>query len=372
MLGDLGADVIKVEEPKRGDFYRSLPPFIRGESYYFMGVNRNKRSLTLDIHREEGKEILLRLTRQADILVENFRPGALEQLGLGYESVKKINPTIIYCSITGYGRTGPLSRKSAYDLIIQGLTGMMMISGDPKGSPVKIAPAVPDVATGMVAAFSILGALFYRERTKVGQFIDTSLHDAAFFTLTLVYLPYYFGTGLQPGPLGTAHPVIVPMQAFAARDGKYVTTGAFTDEMWAALAHVLGLDRLQKDPKFATSPARLENRRELESHLHKAFASRTSKEWMKLLDKAGLPCGPVHNLAEAVMNPQVRAREMVIEMAHSKAGTIKMVGVPWKMTETPASVLRPPPFLGEHTEEILVKLGYSVSDIRRLRQEGII
>ena len=356
ILADLGAEVIKVEMPGRGDDTRVWgPPFIKGESAYFLCLNRNKKSITLNLKNEKGREILYKLVQKCDVFLENFKPGVTKRLRMDYETICKINPRIIYCSITGFGQSGPYRDYPAYDIVIQGMGGLMGITGEPDRPPVRIGVAITDIGAGMYAAIAILSALIAREKTKKGQWIDVSLLDSTVSWMTYM-AANYFATGMVPKRMGSAHPNIVPYQCFKARDGKYLTVAVGNDRIWKNFCEALGLENMVENPKFATNPKRVENRDELIPVLEKVFLSRTRDEWIEILLKKGVPCGPVYAMDEVFRDPQVLHRKMLVEIEHPKVGKIKQIGIPMKFSETPGEIKVPPPLLGQHTEEILKNL----------------
>lgn len=373
LLGDMGADVIKVEPPGRGDPYRQNLPVRDGWSYYFVALNRNKRGIAVDIRHPEGRELVLALAGRSDVLLENMRPGALDRMGLGHAQVRARHPRLIYCSITGFGHTGPLGRDGGYDQIIQGYAGMMALTAHPGQDPVKLAPAVPDVVGAYAAAAAVLGALLHRERTGEGQWIDLSLLDASLFSMTLIYLPQLLGEGRSPRPWGAGHPVLVPLGAYPTADGHYINTGAVTEPMWKDFCQAIGRPELADDPRFRTKPDRVEHREELEAILRPIFRSRSRDEWVEHLVAHGVPAGPILDLKEAFEHPQARAREMLIPMPDSVWGEAWGVGHPFKYDRTPNSIRLPTPRLGEHTASILQEeLGLSPAEVRRLREAGVI
>ncbi|RLI04075.1 CoA transferase [Candidatus Bathyarchaeota archaeon] len=370
MLADMGAEVIKVEPPE-GDVSRSWgPPFIEGESSYFLSINRNKKSIVINLKSEKGKEIVLKLAEKCDVFVENFRPGVTKRLGVDYETVKKVNPKIIYCSISGFGQEGPYRDYPAFDQILQGMGGLMSITGEPGRPPVKVGIPITDIAAGMFAAYGIVCALFYREKTGKGQYVDVSMLDSQVAWLTY-QAGRYFATGEIPGPIGSGHPLIVPYQAFKTKDG-YINIAAGNDNLFRSLCKVLGVEHLADDPRFNTNPKRVENREELVKILEEIFVQKTTSEWLELIRKAGVPCGPIYNVADVVNDPQVLFRKMVVEIDHPKSGRIKVTGVPVKLSESPGDVRLPPPMLGQHTVDILKFLGYSDEDISKLKDEGVV
>ncbi len=370
MLADMGAEVIKVEPPE-GDVSRSWgPPFIEGESSYFLSINRNKKSIVINLKSEKGKEIVLKLAEKCDVFVENFRPGVAKRLGVDYETVKKVNPKIIYCSISGFGQEGPYRDYPAFDQILQGMGGLMSITGEPGRPPVKVGIPITDIAAGMFAAYGIVCALFYREKTGKGQYVDVSMLDSQVAWLTY-QAGRYFATGEIPGPIGSGHPLIVPYQAFKTKDG-YINIAAGNDNLFRSLCKVLGVEHLADDPRFNTNPKRVENREELVKILEEIFVQKATGEWLELIRKAGVPCGPIYNVADVVNDPQVLFRKMVVEIDHPKSGRIKVTGVPVKLSESPGDVRLPPPMLGQHTVDILKFLGYSDEDISKLKDEGVV
>ncbi|MGC8720404.1 MAG: CaiB/BaiF CoA transferase family protein [Thermodesulforhabdaceae bacterium] len=372
MLGDLGADVIKVEKPGEGDETREwAPPDAAGESAYYLCVNRNKRGITVDMKSEEGREIIRKLAARSDVLIENFKVGTLARMGLGYEDIKKINPGIIYCSITGFGQYGPYKDRPGYDFIIQGMGGIMSITGDPDGPPMKVGVAIVDITAGLFACSSILAALYYREKTGLGQYIDISLLDSVVAWLANVGSNYLI-SGELPKRYGNAHPNIVPYEPFQAKDGVWIALGVGNDRQWRDFCKMAGLEHLADDPRFATNPQRVIHRKELIPIIAEKIRERTSEEWLAELEKLKIPCGPINTLDKVFADPQVQARGMVVEVPHPKAGSVKLVASPMKFSLTPCTVERHPPLLGEHTEEVLQELGYSREEIERLRAKGVI
>jgi len=371
MLADMGAEVIKIEMPGRGDDSRAWgPPFIEGESAYFMSVNRNKKSITLNLKDERALEIIHKLIKQSDVLLENFRPGTMEKLKLSYDEVKEINPKIIYCSISGFGQNGPYRLLPGMDQILQGMGGLMSITGDPEGPPMKVGVAVADIAGGMFAAYGIMVALFNRERAKIGQRIDLSLLDCQIAWLTY-RAGSYFASGEIPKPLGSGHPVIVPYQAFKAKD-EYFNVAVGNDQLWEKFCRAIGLEKIKNDPKFSTNAMRVKNRESLINIIEKAVGSKKADKWLKLLMAEGVPCGPIFDTEQIFRDPQVIHREMVKEITHQKAGKIKVTGVPIKLSETPGEVLTAPPTLGQHTIDILSNLGYDIQEIEKFSNDKVI
>lgn len=371
MLGDMGADVIKIEVPGTGDESRLWgPPFINGESAYFLSVNRNKRSLVLNLKTKKGKEIIQRLIQGSDVLVESFRPGTTQRLGIDYSTVRKYNPGIVYCSISGFGQTGPYAMKPGYDVVAQAMSGIMSLTGEERGPPIKVGVPISDIGAGMFAAYGILSCLISRSKTGSGQHIDVSLVDGQIAWLAF-QAGAYFVTGKNPEKLGSAHPSIAPYQAFRAKDAYFIVAVG-NDNLWITFCECLDLEELVSDPRFKTNPDRVRNRSELVKKLEEKFQTRPAADWLALLEKVGIPCGPVYDLDGVFKDPHVIHREMTIQAQHSKAGTIKLTGFPAKLSDTPCQLRHPPPVLGEHTNEILLELGYTRKDLESLRQESVI
>lgn len=372
MLGDLGAEVIKVERPGRGDDTRQWgPPWAGGESAYYLCVNRNKRSLTLNLKHERGREILRELACEADVLVENWRVGTMEKWGLGYETLRASNPGLIYCALTGYGQTGPYRDRPGYDFIIQAEGGIMSITGPEEGPPMKVGVAIVDLTAGMFATISILAALHERKTSGQGQYIDISLLDSQVTWLANVASNYLI-SGQRPGRYGNAHPNIVPYQPFPTADGWFAL-GVGNDRQWQRLCDVAGWDDLAADDRFATNPRRVEHRETLIPILRERFQSRTSAEWRAELLEAGVPCGPINAIDQVFNDAQVLAREMLVELPHPTAGSVKLTGSPLKLSRTPVRIEDPPPLLGQHTDEVLrERLGLSADDLAQLREMGVI
>lgn len=379
MLGDLGADVIKVERPKSGDESRGWgPPFVgepygpyTGESAYFLASNRNKRSITINIQTTEGQEIIRRLAGASDVFVENYRTGDLDKFGLGYEDLHRLYPKLIYCSISGYGRTGPYAERPGYDAIIQAEGGMMSLSGPAEGSPSRAGIPIIDITSGMFASTAILAALRARDLTGAGQLVDISLFDAHIALLTNAASNYLIG-GEPPRRLGNSHPNIVPYDSFPARDGWFVM-GAANQSQWETLCDMIERPDLKTDPRFASNGLRVQNRIAVVDELNRIFAERDVREWLEKFTVAGLPCAPINSLPQVFADPQTAARNMVLDAPHPTAGTVRMTGFPYKFSETPAELHAPPPLLGQHTEEILTTvLDYSIEEVSALRDKGAI
>ena len=370
-LGDMGADVVKVEKPNGGDDARRMgPPFIEGESAAFLGINRNKRSIVADMRTDGGREIVQELARRSDILIQNFRPGSLERMGLGYEQVREINPAIIYCTISGFGATGPYARRGGFDLVAQGMSGLMSVTGHPGAPPTKIGAPICDLNAGMFAAIGILTAYVNRLRTGTGQHVDTSLLEGG-IAYTFWESAMYFATGEPPGPMGSAHRLTAPYQAFETADG-YINVGAANQANWERLCAAIGRDDLASDPRFARPRDRMENLDALVSTLEETFARETTGHWLTALEAAGVPAGPIYTLDEVYADPQVRARDMVVETEHPAAGRVRNIGIPVKLSETPGAFRRPAPALGEHTDEVLRELGVSDARAAELRTSGAV
>ncbi|KKM04485.1 hypothetical protein LCGC14_1763750 [marine sediment metagenome] len=371
MLADMGAEVIKLEMPGKGDDSRSYgPPFVKGESAYFMSVNRNKKSLTLNMKSERSTEIIHRLIKQSDVLVENFRPGVMKRLGLGFQRVKEMNSQIIYCSISGFGQDGPYRMLPGYDQVAQGMGGIMSITGEPGGPPLKVGVAIADITVGMFAAYGILAALYNREKRGRGQMIDVSLLDSQVALLTY-QAGAYFASGEIPQPVGSGHPLIVPYQAFKAKD-VYFNIAAGNDKLWKILCKAIGLEKAIDDPKFATNAKRVENREEIVKVISDIIITKNGEEWLKILTDAGVPCGPIYTIDKVFTDPQVLHRQMLKKLDHPKGGKVMVTGVPIKLSDTPGEVETAPPILGQHTQEILTELGFSDQDIKKFRQEKVI
>jgi len=370
LLADLGAEVIKIEPPGLGDDSREWPPLQNGESCYFVSFNRNKRSMVLDLSTEEGKAVFLRMVETADVVVENYRHGVMERRGLGPEHLRALNPRLVYCSITGFGRTGPRKHLPATDIYMQAFACLMGLTGEPGGTPMRLGVSLCDLTTGLFAAYGVLAAILARKESGVGQVVDTSLLEGQ-----MAYLSYlitaYFSTGKVPQPQGSGHPSIVPYQAFRTSDG-WVALAAFNDRLWQRAAKGLDLAELALDPRFDTNPKRLERKAELTQILAARFVTRTTDEWIAIMEAHDVPLAPVNTLDRLVADPQVAAREMVQTIDHPTAGPIKVFGFPVKFSDTPCKLTRPPPTHGEHTAEVLREYGYADDDIRRLAARGAI
>jgi formyl-CoA transferase len=369
-LADMGADVIKIEPPVTGEPTRELSSINqKGHSATFMTMNRSKRGLTADLKQPEGVEIVRRLVRTADVFVQNYRPGVAERLGLGYEALRAVNPRLVYCSVSGFGMTGPYAQRGGYDLIAQGMSGIISVTGE-EGAPAKSGVPISDLCAGLFSAYGILCALEYRDRTGEGQLVDTSLLEAA-MALTVWETTEYWATGQAPRPLGSAHRGSAPYQALRASDG-YFTIGANNDKLFEALCRAIDRADLLADSRFATPGGRMEHRPALIEALEKSTARQTRAHWLARLDAARVPAGPINDYAEALADPHALARHMVVELQHPGAGPIKALGVPVKLSGTPGAVDRPAPLLGQHTAEILTELGYTEAEQRALRAKGVV
>lgn len=372
MLADMGADVIKVEKiPGGDDTRRFTPPSIGDEAAAFMMMNRNKRGIAVDLKSEDGKKILLRLIESADVLTENYRKGAMERMGLGYETLKALNPKLVYCSISGFGRDGPYADRGGFDLIAQGMSGLMSVTGEGPGRPpVKVGAPVADITAGILGAMGILAALHHRANTGEGQFVDTSLFEAG-IVQTFWQSAIALATGVAPGPMGSAHPLNAPYQAFQTSD-RWITVGAANQTNWLRLVELLGMQALADDPRFKTGDDRIRNYAVLADALAPAFIRRSSAEWLEALEKAKIPAGPVLDVAEMHRDPQTVARKMVTEVNHRTLGPVKTIGAPVKFSATPGGVRRAAPLFGEHTREVLREHGLADGEIERMAQAGAI
>lgn len=373
MLGDLGADIIKIEVPGRGDDTRHWgPPFTKGgESAYYLSANRNKRSMTLNLKSEEGLEILKKLIAKGDVLVDNFKTGTLSRWGLDYETLQEIRPGLIYCTVTGYGYTGPYSSRPGYDLIVQATGGFMSITGPENGDPSRAGVAIADISTGMFAANAILAALYSREQTGKGQRIDMSLLDSQVALLSYA-ATNYFVSGSITNRLGNAHPNIVPYQSFKARDMHFVLAVG-NDKQWEIFCKSINKPEWIDDEKYSTNALRVNNRKQLIDQLSKLFATQNAGYWLEIFDKVGLPSGPINELDKVFENEQIKSREMQIELPHSIDNKVTLLNSPIKIPTSPTKTHKAPPTLGEHTEEILKeKIGLDQDTVARLRNEGIL
>ncbi|MBP3039804.1 CoA transferase [Bacillaceae bacterium Marseille-Q3522] len=371
ILGDLGAEVIKIEHYENGDETRSWgPPFIESESAYYLCANRNKKSMTLNLKTDEGRNIFKQLVSTADIVVHNFKTGAMERLGIGYDQLKKINGKIIFASITGFGMSGPYRDLPGYDFVIQAMSGLMSITGEDRGRPVKTGVAISDVLTGLYTCIGILSALHYREKTGEGQQIDISLMDCQVSALINV-ASNYLCSGESPKRLGNRHPNIAPYQVFSAQDGELVIAVG-NDKQFKKFSEVLGRADLAEREEFIHNRDRLKNLKKLQEICGEILVTKRRQEWKRLFDEAGIPNGPIYSVAEMFRDPQIKAREMIVEMEHPVIEGLKVTGSPLKMSKTPAEMRLHPPLLGEHTAMILTKLGYSETDMKKFKANKII
>ena len=371
LLADMGADVIKVEKLPGGDDTRAYAePSIRGESAPFMILNRNKRGVAVNLKKPGGLEVVKKLLAGADVVTENYRKGTLEKLGLGYDVLKVLNPRLVYCAVSGYGRTGPYADKGGFDLIAQGFAGIMSITGEPHGPPAKSGTSIADINAGILAALGIVSALVARSTTGQGQMVETSLMEAA-IQQTYWHASIFFATGVNPGPTGSAHLLTAPYQAFPTKDG-WINVGGANQANWERIAKVIGAPELAADARFATNVDRMRNLEALVPLIGERLRARSSAEWLAAFDAEGVPAGPVNRIGDMLSDPQVLAREMVVEVDHSRAGRVKALGNPIKFSATPGEVRRAAPLLGEHTREVLESLGYSAAQIAKLHEDGAV
>ena len=372
MLADLGAEVIKIEKiPGGDDTRRFLPPDINGESAAFMMMNRNKKGLALNLKEQEGINIFKKMVEQSDVVIENFRKGTLEKLGIGYEHLKKINPKIILCEISGYGRTGPYADKGGFDLVAQGMSGLMSITGESSDKPpMKVGAPLTDITAGILGATGVLAALINRDKTGKGQRVDTSLYEAG-IVHTYWQSAIAGATGKSPGPLGSAHPLTAPYQAFKTKD-NWITIGASNQNNWMNLLNAIERVDLQEDDRFKDNNSRMKNLEALAPILQEELLKKTSNEWIKIFDEKGLPCGPINSITEMHNDPHTLDRKMVIEVDNKKAGKSKAIGMPIKFSDTNANTEIGAPNFGQHTDEILIQFGYSADQIKDYKDKGIV
>lgn len=371
MLADMGADVIKVEKLSGDDTRRFVPPTIEGESAAFLMMNRNKRGIVLDLKSEDGRQALQRLVRDADVLIENYRFGTMEKLGLGYESLRQLNPGLIYCEVSGFGRTGPYAHRGGFDLIAQGMSGLMSVTGEAPGrQPVKVGAPISDITAGIVAAMGIAAAYAHKLKTGQGQKVDTSLFEAA-ITHTYWQSAIAFATGESPQAMGSAHPLNAPYQAFQTADG-WINIGAANQANWERMLTLIEAEELNDDPRFSSNAMRIENRVVLAETLSLVFLKHSTAHWLEAFEKAGVPAGPVLSITEMHADPQALARDMIVSTDHPVAGQVKTIGHPVKFSETPGGVKRPAPLMGQHTAEVLREIGYSESEIVAMAAAGVI
>ena len=354
MLADYGADIVKIEPPKVGDDSRAFGPFVGDESAYFMSLNRKKRSMTLNFKRQAECDLFKELVKHADIVLENYRPGTMEKFGLGYDELKKINPKIIYAACSGFGHSGPYQYKPAYDIIVQAMGGIMSITGPEGGEPCRVGASVGDIIAGMFTAYGIMMALHHRGNTGEGQKVDVGMLDCQVAVLENA-IARYVTSGSVPTPLGNRHPSISPFSSFTAQDG-HIIVGAGNDRLWTKLCNILEKPELLTDSRFDNNSNRTAHVKELTGILNEVFSKKTIAEWMTVLEEAELPCAPINTVDKIVNDPQIKAREMIVEVEHPVAGHLKMAGLPIKMSATPGAVERPAPLLGQHTAELLKEI----------------
>ncbi|WKA59341.1 CoA transferase [Planococcus shenhongbingii] len=366
VLGDMGADVIKVEKAAGGDDTRKMGPYINEESYMYMMVNRNKRGMCLDLKAPEGLAVFKELIRTADVVIENYRPGVADKLGIGYEALKAVNPALIYCSISGYGQTGPYSQKGGYDIMAQGLGGFIDMTGEKQGKPVKVGIAINDIAAAQTAIQSIMAAYIHQLKTGEGQYIDVSLVDSG-LAWTVWEAAAYFGKGEVASRNGTAHRVSAPYQGYETKDGS-ILVGAGNQKLWEKFClEVVEKPEWLEDPRYETNSKRNDHSEELEQEIETVFAEHSAEHWLQLLDKSGIPCGPIYSYNQTLADPHINFRQMIQQFEHPVAGTVKTLGFPAKFSETPGQINKPAPTLGQHNEEILQELGFSEADIEELK-----
>jgi CoA:oxalate CoA-transferase len=372
LLADLGANVIKVERPILGDEARRLGPQVSGESSYYMSVNRGKRSITVDLSREEGQKIIEKLCQRADVFVENYVPGTMQRLGLDYSQLSVLNPRLVYVSISGFGQSGPYAYNPALDIIVQAMGGMMSVTGEPNGQPIRPGASLGDSVAGLFGTTAILAALLERERTGKGQYVDISMLDCQVTILENAF-SRYFATGKAPGPLGSRHPAAVPFQAFATQDG-YIVVALISDQSdpWIRFCLAIGHPELAKDPRFSNATLRVQNYAMLAPIMDEAIRRRTSREWLDEFSRIGIPCGPVNTIDVVANDSQVLHRGMIAEIPHKKLGKWRVANSPFKFGESSSHPQGPSPDLGEHTDEVLEEIGYSPSEIARLRSLRVV
>lgn len=370
LLADLGAEVTKIERPGSGDDSRAFGPHIQGESAYFMSINRGKKSLTLDLKAEKGREIFLKLIDQADVVVENFKPGVMKKLGLDFATLHQRNPRLIYCASSGFGQTGPYSSRPAYDLIIQGMGGLMSITGPDAATPTKVGSSIADIFAGVFSVIGILSSLHSRNTTGVGQMVDVAMLDCMVSILENA-IARFTGSGEDPVPIGNRHPSIAPFSSVTTADG-FINVACGNDLLWKKLCDLIGRPEIAADAKYLTNRSRCEHMPELLPLLNAAMKKQTSAYWLEKLQAEHVPAGPINTISQVLSDPQIIARQMIVELTHPVAGLIKVPGTPIKLSKTPASVLIPAPMLGQHNEEILAHIGYSQADIASFKADAVI
>ena len=371
VLADMGADVIKIEKPQGGDDNRRMgPPFIKDWSAGFLAVNRNKRSLALDLRSGGGKEVFRRLVKDADAVVENFRPGVMERLGLGYDELSTIKPSLVYCTISGFGSTGPARNRGGFDLVAQGVSGLMSITGHPEMPPAKVGVPITDLTAGLYGANGVMAAYIHALKTGQGQIVDTSLMEAG-IAYTVWESSVYFAEGEIPGPLGSAHRVSAPYQALRTRNG-YLNLGAATQPTWEQLCSAIGREDLVEDDRFRAPWDRKAREQELAELLEESFTTHDTEHWLELLESAGVVAGPIYNMEQVYQDPQVLAREMLVETHDPELGTIRNIGVPVKLSATPGKIRRRAPALGQHSIEVLLENGFAREEVDSLLVDGVV
>jgi len=371
MLADMGAEVIKVEKMEGDDTRRTVPPALEGESAAYMMMNRGKRGLSLDLKNPDGVAVLRRLLANADALIENYRGGTMERLGIGYETLRQEFPALVYCSLSGFGRTGPYADRAGFDLVAQGMSGLMSVTGEGPGRPpMKCGPPVTDITAGILAAMGVLAAYSHRLKTGRGQAVDTSLFEAG-ITHTYWQSAIAMATGIAPGPMGSAHPLNAPYEAFETADG-WITIGAANQTNWLRMLKAIDAEALAEDPRFALNRDRMANRNDLAATLAPIFRAATSEAWLARLEAGGVPAGPVLDVNAMHRDPQALAREMVVEVAHTRIGPMKTLGLPVKFSDTPGRVHGAAPLLGEHSRAILAEAGYTAAEIDGLIDRGVV
>ena len=371
ILADLGADVVKIELPGKGDEARGFGPFQNGESAYFASINRGKKSVTVDLRLGPGQDLVRRLAGQSDVLIENFRPGSMARFGLDYQTLCEACPSLVYVSVSGFGQTGPYAQRPAYDLVIQAMGGIASITGSPGGEPVRVGSSIGDLSASLFSVVGVLAALSRAQRTGEGQLVDISMLDCQIALLENAIARYFVG-GEVPGPLGSRHPAITPFQFFAAADG-HVVIAVGNEGLWARLCQVLGRPELVDDPRFASNADRTENHPELEAALSEVLARKSVAEWEEALGAAGIPCGPIYNVEQLVADPQVAARQMLVQLSHPVAGEQIVPNSPLRFSDTPVQLAEPAPILGQHTQEVLgERLGLDAAELEELRRAGVI